>query len=301
MMLTSAIWLGYSVRTEFKTSKRSGNRARQSCGFFTSGHLAGRGRKHNTRKGNTVHRLRSGLNLPAASIFAAVNPLRPERIMTNTQVVPFSFNSNEVRTVVIDGKPWFVAADVCAALGYQNTSKAIGDHLDADERASASVPTPNAPLGVPTNIINESGLYALVLRSRKPEARKFAKWVTAEVLPAIRKTGSYTKVSRDDMEISAATLAITSVATMFGDLVESLIDKGYRAKGRWMIHYAGEQLGITPVAPDAYIGTLTELASSIEAPDFATGKTGYADLAHLAKAINGRLAKHLTAMRVAKS
>lgn len=103
----------------------------------------------------------------------------------------FDFQSHQVRIVTKNGEPWFVASDVCNALGYSNTSKAVGDHLDADERASEMVPTPNAPLGVPTNIISESGLYALVLRSRKPEARKFAKWVTSEVLPAIRKTGQY--------------------------------------------------------------------------------------------------------------
>ena len=109
----------------------------------------------------------------------------------SAQITPFNFNSHAVRVIQRDGSPWFVAADVCAALGYLNTSKALGDHLDADERNSALVPTPNAPLGVPTNVISESGLYALVLRSRKPEARKFAKWVTSEVLPAIRKTGRY--------------------------------------------------------------------------------------------------------------
>lgn len=110
----------------------------------------------------------------------------------SAQITPFSFGTHPVRVIDRDGSPWFVAADVCAALGYLNTSKALGDHLDADERSSALVPTPNAPLGVPTNVISESGLYALVLRSRKPEARKFAKWVTSEVLPAIRKTGQYT-------------------------------------------------------------------------------------------------------------
>lgn len=111
-------------------------------------------------------------------------------IQVSSQPV-FNFGEHKVRVVVRDGEPWFVAADVCAALSYSNTSKALGDHLDADERNSALVPTPNAPLGVPTNVISESGLYALVLRSRKPEARKFAKWVTSEVLPAIRKTGIY--------------------------------------------------------------------------------------------------------------
>ncbi|HHW4673588.1 MAG TPA: BRO-N domain-containing protein [Xylella fastidiosa subsp. pauca] len=107
-------------------------------------------------------------------------------------IIPFDFHSHTVRVVMRDGNPWFVAGDVCRALNYSNTSKALGDHLDSDERATIEIPTPNAPLGVPTNIISESGLYALILRSRKPEARKFSKWVTSEVLPSIRKTGSYT-------------------------------------------------------------------------------------------------------------
>lgn len=104
----------------------------------------------------------------------------------------FNFGDHSVRVVVRESEPWFVASDVCGALGYKNTSKAVGDHLDDDERTTMLVPrTPNDSLGVPTNVINESGLYALVLRSRKPEARKFAKWVTSEVLPEIRKTGVY--------------------------------------------------------------------------------------------------------------
>lgn len=110
----------------------------------------------------------------------------------STTPAVFNFNTHSVRTIIKDGEPWFVASDVCKALGYLNTSKAVGDHLDADERMIALVPrTPNDSLGVETNAISESGLYALVLRSRKPEARKFAKWVTSEVLPAIRKTGKF--------------------------------------------------------------------------------------------------------------
>lgn len=116
----------------------------------------------------------------------------------------FSFGEHKVRVVVRDGEPWFVASDVCAALDYKNTSKAVADHLDADERMTltagyghsaegvSSTYTPSRRGGARyTVVINESGLYALVLRSRKPEARKFAKWVTSEVLPAIRKTGVY--------------------------------------------------------------------------------------------------------------
>lgn len=117
----------------------------------------------------------------------------------------FNFNGHPIRVIVRDGEPWFVATDVCAALGYANTSKAVGDHLDDDERASAMVQrTPNDSLGVPTNIISESGLYALVLRSRKPEARKFAKWVTGEVLPSIRKTGGYGAISQQRMDAALA-------------------------------------------------------------------------------------------------
>ncbi|MFY2599465.1 Bro-N domain-containing protein [Achromobacter xylosoxidans] len=102
---------------------------------------------------------------------------------------PFKFGDHPVRVVVRDGQPWFVAADVCAALDYKNASKAVADHLDPDERSNEQLD--RARMGSKAVIINESGLYALVLRSRKPEARKFAKWVTSEVLPQIRKTGAY--------------------------------------------------------------------------------------------------------------
>lgn len=103
-------------------------------------------------------------------------------------IIPFDFHSHAVRVVMRDGNPWFVATDVCTALGYRNPSKAVADHLDDDEKSNQSL----GLAGKPVIIISESGLYALILRSRKPEARKFSKWVTSEVLPSIRKTGSYT-------------------------------------------------------------------------------------------------------------
>lgn len=117
---------------------------------------------------------------------------------------PFNFGDHPVRVVVREGEAWFVASDVCAALDYKNTSDAIATHLDDDERmtiaagdtqsndSSQSLESKRARGGARNLVIvNESGLYALVLRSRKPEARKFAKWVTSEVLPQIRKTGVY--------------------------------------------------------------------------------------------------------------
>lgn len=99
----------------------------------------------------------------------------------------FQFESNEVRIVIKSGEPWFVATDVCKALDLVQTHRAIAA-LDDDEKGRHSMTTLGGKQEM--SIINESGLYALILRSRKPEARKFAKWVTSEVLPSIRKTGS---------------------------------------------------------------------------------------------------------------
>lgn len=93
----------------------------------------------------------------------------------------------EVRVAEVNGEPMFAAADVCNVLGYSNPSKAISDHVDEDERYNQSLERGGNML-----FITESGLYSLILRSNKPNAKPFRKWVTSEVLPSIRKTGSYT-------------------------------------------------------------------------------------------------------------
>lgn len=108
--------------------------------------------------------------------------------MSESAVVPFNFQSHEVRTVDIGGEPWFVAKDVCGVLGLDNTTKALlkipGGHKGVN---------PIQTLGgiQKMNVIDESGLYRLILRSDKPQAEPFMEWVTSEVLPAIRKTGQY--------------------------------------------------------------------------------------------------------------
>ena len=94
----------------------------------------------------------------------------------------------QVRTTVIDGEPWFVAADVCRALDLGNPTRAL-DRLDNDERTLISIK--GASNGKPVNGVNEPGLYSLVLGSRKPEAKAFKRWITHDVIPAIRKTGGY--------------------------------------------------------------------------------------------------------------
>ena len=107
--------------------------------------------------------------------------------------VPFSFESHTVRAINHDGEIWFVAADVGGVLGLGNVRSSLA-LLDDDESAvhSMDIRSENGVVQKrEVNIINESGLYALILRSRKPEAKRFRKWVTSEVLPAIRKTGAY--------------------------------------------------------------------------------------------------------------
>jgi prophage antirepressor-like protein len=100
----------------------------------------------------------------------------------------FNFQSSEVRTVTRDGEPWFVLADVAEILGFSR-SRDAARVLDDDEKGAHIVRTPGGDQEV--TIISESGVYALALRSRRPEAKPFRKWVTSEVLPAIRKTGRY--------------------------------------------------------------------------------------------------------------
>lgn len=94
----------------------------------------------------------------------------------------------EVRTVLQDGQPWFVALDVCNALGIKNNRDAL-TRLDEDEKGVGLTDTNGGRQEVV--IINEPGLYSLVLRSRKPEAKAFKRWITHEVIPSIRRTGSY--------------------------------------------------------------------------------------------------------------
>ena len=104
-------------------------------------------------------------------------------------LVKFEFKSHEVRTVVIEGEPWFVAKDVCEILEIANARDAVAA-LDSDEKDGVGIPVANGR-EQKTTVVSESGLYALIFKSRKPQAKAFRKWVTSEVLPQIRKTGKY--------------------------------------------------------------------------------------------------------------
>lgn len=109
------------------------------------------------------------------------------------EIMPFMFGEDVVRVITDgNGEPWFVAKDVCRVLGLENNRDAVSS-LDADEKITVANPDGNPRAGIPHRyvIISESGLYALVFRSRKPQARDFSRWVRKEILPALRKTGRY--------------------------------------------------------------------------------------------------------------
>ena len=107
--------------------------------------------------------------------------------MNNLQL--FNFEGNNVRTLKIDDEPRFVAKDVAKILGYSRTADAVRTHVDPEDKGVGEIQTPGGKQKL--QIINESGLYSLILSSKMPNARKFKRWVTSEVLPAIRKHGAY--------------------------------------------------------------------------------------------------------------
>ena len=101
----------------------------------------------------------------------------------------FNFSGQDVRIITINDEPWFVGKDVADILGYSNSRKALSDHVDDEDKGVTKSDTLGGNQNI--TIINESGLYSLILKSKKPEAKQFKRWVTSEVLPTIRKHGAY--------------------------------------------------------------------------------------------------------------
>lgn len=122
--------------------------------------------------------------------------------MSAAEIIPFDFEEQAVRVVMRDDEPWFVAADVCRVLELENPSATL-KRLDDDEVTLNTIEGSHRP----TNLINESGLYALVLTSRKEQAKRFRKWITAEVLPAIRRTGRYEHISAQSVQPEVGQIA----------------------------------------------------------------------------------------------
>ena len=113
--------------------------------------------------------------------------------MNENEIQVWNYESSEIRTVQINGEPWFVLSDVCKVLELSSPHK-VAERLDGDEKGRNQIPTLGGVQEM--TVVNESGLYAVILRSDKPQAKPFRKWVTSEVLPSIRKHGSYSVQSQ---------------------------------------------------------------------------------------------------------
>lgn len=113
----------------------------------------------------------------------------------------WDFENSEVRTLIIDNQPYFVGKDVAEILGYERPTKAVNDHVDPEDIDAVPIQDSIGRMQN-TPIINESGLYSLILSSKLPTAKKFKRWVTSEVLPAIRQNGYYTSHINEDIDLT---------------------------------------------------------------------------------------------------
>lgn len=116
------------------------------------------------------------------------------------EVEVFSFETKEVRTIVYDDEVWFVGKDVATTLGYKKPENAIATHVDDDDKTTTLIQGSGSNYKSKTTLVNESGLYSLIFGSKLTSAKRFKKWVTSEVLPSIRKNGSYQSKPMTAME-----------------------------------------------------------------------------------------------------
>lgn len=133
-----------------------------------------------------------------------------------SNLINFNFENHELNTVVIDGQIWFPATALATALGFANPRQAIATHTDKDDVQKLDALTVGGKQKV--NFVNESGMYALIFGSTKDEAKRFKRWVTSEVLPSIRKTGSYTVAP-----VYPAVNVINAPAPSHGELYKTFI------------------------------------------------------------------------------
>lgn len=174
--------------------------------------------------------------------------------VATADVTPFQFpaTGQDVRTVQRDGEPWFVATDVCAVLDIAQTASSLR-LLDDDEKGVHSVHTLGGEQVA--SIVSESGLYSLILRSRKPEAKAFKRWITHEVLPSIRQTGGYQidvprtlpdalRAYATEVEAHEATKTENAKLRVKADQFDSWLN----GKGCYLIGTVGKMLGVKPKA-----------------------------------------------------
>ena len=163
----------------------------------------------------------------------------------------------QIRTTTINSEPWFVGKDIAEALGYADTKDAIRRHVDVEDKRQSRFTTPSGIQEM--NIINESGLYALIFGSKLPSAKQFKRWVTSEVLPQINRTGGYIPISSSDDELAIMIKAHqilertlkdkdkviedTSKALMIAQPKADKYDKLINADGYMSFNVVAKQLG----------------------------------------------------------
>ena len=150
----------------------------------------------------------------------------------------------QVRMIMIENEPYFVGKDVAEALGYSKTENAIANHVDEEDKTSTLIQGSGSNYKSKAIIINESGVYSLIFSSKLPTAKKFKHWVTSEVLPAIRKTGSY---SQPKPELPTPKLSILEIQMLenVNDLeVRIMKSVGDNADIETMIGYAIVQMAV---------------------------------------------------------
>lgn len=172
----------------------------------------------------------------------------------NNQLAVFSNpDFGEVRTLEINGEPWFVGKDVAQALGYKETAKAVRERVEDEDKGVSVLDTPGGKQE--TTIINESGLYSLIMSSKMEKAKEFKRWVTSEVLPSIRKTGSYTVNAvqkKDDRELDA----------MLMDANARLLEAKAK-QAAILLEFA--KLNLSPEANQALVACASELMTGVKA------------------------------------
>lgn len=153
----------------------------------------------------------------------------------------FTFEDQQIRALTIEGEPWFVGKDVAEVLGYSNSRKAIADHVDSEDKGVTKCYTLGGTQQIA--IINESGLYSLILSSKLPKAKEFKRWVTSEVLPTIRKHGAYMTPAKIE-EVLTDPDTIIQLATQLKQEREGRLIAEQRI-GEWFLYAKYQKTGWT--------------------------------------------------------
>lgn len=179
-------------------------------------------------------------------------------------IVPFSFETYEVRVIIIDGEPWFVAADICRVLGLVGSVSQNVAKLKANEKDVKEIDTPGGKQKM--LVVNEKGLYRLIFRSNKPEAERFQDWVFGDVLPSIRKSGGYgtpqpaQSSSPSVQEIAETTTAILSIAGLQPYLIAGAVANAIAKQYPERKQIAEEAKKFLPLPVKDELLTVTNLA-----------------------------------------